>query len=152
MSIRNCSVQSFFKWDIILSRWQISLTKRGQCCYFQKEGGTEGLSDYCSEWGSELLNEWASEWVVEWRARADNMLTDWQREATVISIDPATQTPSFGQWVFSTGLQATARCWIITLHDCISGQIFLSDTTQSVGFWTITQYSSNLQWLFFPLK
>lgn len=100
VSVRNCSVQSFFKWDIILSRWLISLTKRGQCWYFAREAGlTACLAAAVREGVSNWMSEWTSEWVIEWRTRADNMLTDWQREATAISIDPATQTPSFGRWL-----------------------------------------------------
>lgn len=48
-------------------------------------------------WGS--VSEWVSEWVIEWRARADNMLTDWQMEATVISIDPSAHNLSRGRFL-----------------------------------------------------
>lgn len=107
--------------------------QKGAVLLFSNEGGTESPSDYCSEWGSEQLNEWASEWVAEWRARADNMLTDWQREATVISIDPTTQTPSLGQWFFHRppGHSQMLDYHLAWLHLWAN---ILSDTTQSVSF------------------
>lgn len=79
------------------------------------------------------MSEWVSEWVIEWRTRADNTLTDCQREATVINIDPSAQTSALADG-FSTSLQDTTRCEIATLHDDgISGWIF-GLTKETVAF------------------
>lgn len=103
------------------------------------------------EWAIEWVSEWMSEWVIEWGTSADNMLTDWQREATAISIDPAAQTPCLGQWLLHrpSGHNQMLDYQAAWLH--LRANI-LSDTIQSVGFWTITQYWSKLQWLLFFLE
>lgn len=124
VSVRNCSVQSFLKWDIILSRWQISLAKRGQCWYFARR--KEGLTGCCSAWGSERLNEWANEWVNGWlsegRVQITCSLTDRGKLQRSASIPP--HRPPASASGCSTGLRGKTRCWIISPHDCISGQIF----------------------------
>lgn len=138
VSVRNCSVQSFFKWDISLSRWQMNLTKRGQCCYFKRKIGLMAcLAAAVREGVSNWMSEWMSESVIEWRVRADNMLTDWQREATAIGIDRRHTDPKSQSLVAplasgaqpGAGLSAcmiaylgkyfiryNATCWFLSYH------------------------------------
>lgn len=138
MSVRNCSVESFFRRDISLSRWQMNLTKRGQCCYFKRKIGLMAcLAAAVHEGVSKWMSEWMSESVIEWRVRADNMLTDWQREATAIGIDRRRANPKSRSLVAplasgaqpGAGLSAcmiaslgkyfiryNAECWFLSYH------------------------------------
>lgn len=68
---RNCSVESFFSWGIILSRWQICLTKRGQCCSFENKHPMERL--LVEEQGKiGCLNQRVGEWVNGWLSEAES--------------------------------------------------------------------------------
>ena len=109
--------------------------QKGAVLMFLKERRdcwTVWLLQCMREWATE--SEWMSEWVIEWRAKADNMLTDWQREATAISIDRHRTRPAASAGGGSTGLRGTARRWIISPHDCISGQRFHLIQCKVLGF------------------
>ena len=125
--------------------------QKGAVLLFWKKGGTDGLSlaaalrEGVSNWMTERVNEWMGDWVKGEQITCS--LTDRgkpQRSALI---------PPRGPWASasgcSTGLQGTARCWIISLDDCISGQIFYLIWYKVLVFLTIPQYSSNLQWLLF---
>lgn len=141
-----------------LSSWQISLTKRGQCCYFTKTRWnltarpTAAVHEEVSDWMS-VESEWVNGWLSEGREQITCSVTD-RGEATAGSIDPAIEAADLQTSRLScgcsSGLWGTARCWIISLHDCISGQIFYRIPYKELA---LTQYWSSLQWLpFFSLK
>jgi len=62
---------------------------------------------------SNWMSEWMSEWVIKWRARADNMLTDWQREAQRSASIPPHRPPVVASPAFRAQPCAGLSAWMI---------------------------------------